>query len=178
MQVFLKLKSWQIFCLLFAAPFIGQFFIDPFSMVANGSNANDIFLIFGGISYITLIVILAWFWSLGTHLNQLVLEQLRPSSILFRIGVVYQALYVIAFILLFFTQINFPSLNWIPLLICPFHLLAMFFAPYSFYFISKNLVMAEKKCRGENRGTNRPVFCTVVFTYWSLVYSTKSQYAF
>ena len=147
MQFFLKLKSWQMFCILVALPFVGQFFVDPFSLAANGANVNEIFLIGGFIVYLSMIIVLIWLWVLGTQLNHFVSEEFRSSPKLFKVATIYPAFYAILFELLFFTQINNPSLNWIPLLICPFHLLALFSILYSFYFISKNLVLAEKDAK-------------------------------
>lgn len=163
MKFFLKLKSWQLFCVLVALPFVGQFFVDPFSLAANGADLNDILLMTGSVVYLSMIIVLVWFWVLGTQLNHFVAEEFRPSPGLFKVSVIYPAFYVILFWLLFFTQSNNPSLNWIPLLICPFHLLAMFSILYSFYFISKNLVLAEKRAKVKTEDFIGPFFALWFF---------------
>lgn len=163
MQFFLKLKSWQLFCLLVAVPFVGQFFVDPFSLAARGADLEDLLLVTGAVVYLSTIIVLVWFWALGTQLNQFVAQELRPSSGLFKVSIIFQAVYALLFVILLFSLTDNPSLSWIPLFLCPFHLLAMFSFLYSPYFISKNLVLAEKRAEVKTEDVIGPFFALCFF---------------
>lgn len=163
MQFFLKLRSWQLFCLLVALPFFGQFFVDPFSLAARGADFKELFLVTGLVVFLSTIIVLVWFWALGTQLNQLVAQELRPSSGLFKVSVIFPAVYALLFVFLFFSLTDNPSLSWIPLFLCPFHLLAMISSLYSPYFLSKNLVLAERRGEIKTEDFIGPFFAFCLF---------------
>ena len=144
MNLFIKMKSWQIFTLMFILPFILQ--ITLMSIFIGGGNVDPkiIFTIFPFIMLIFMALYLSWFWALGTKLNSYIKEEIRPKLNLFKFCIIYPALYMLLFIMLFVGISQEMKPNNFIFIILPLHLLAMFCMLYSLYFIAKNLIMAEK----------------------------------
>jgi len=96
-------------------------------------------LVFGAVIAVFMFCFFGWIWSLGLFLNSIVQSALRLKVGPFRFALIYPALYVFAFMAVFFQSAK-PVLFAI---IFPFHLLAMFCMFYLLYFASKSLVLAE-----------------------------------
>ncbi|MGO9402113.1 MAG: hypothetical protein ACLPVW_01435 [Terriglobales bacterium] len=136
---FLRTKHWQIFLLLFGMFCVAEFV--PFTG-ARALSAESL-RIAGLLSWAALglaqLSLALWLWSLGSFLTSIAPPTLRLSLGIFRFALIYTPVYLFAF------NVFFGDLR--PLLIAvifPLHLLAMFCLVYSFYFVSKSLVSAER----------------------------------
>jgi hypothetical protein len=90
----------------------------------------------GGLAQLSLA---AWLWSLGSFLTSIVRPTQRLSLGFFGFALVCAPVY------LFLFNVFFQNLTHLVLLfVFPLHLLAMFCLVYSFYFVSKSLVSAER----------------------------------
>ncbi|MCP4704273.1 MAG: hypothetical protein GY865_06665 [candidate division Zixibacteria bacterium] len=142
----LKIKAWRLFILLFGAPFL-SLFIGLVIGIAVGNPAiilpiNSIIMVF------SMVVFLGWLWSMGANINLKVSEEIRLKSVFFKYAILYCAIYAVLFSIFYLIILNLEnpgSLFSIFPFIIPFHLFAMYLMMYINYFVSKNLVMAEKK---------------------------------
>jgi len=88
-----------------------------------------------------------WIWSSGIFLNSVVPQFFKMKLIYFQIAVVVVPLYLPVFGIFFqsFTTIRNPKFILLMFaVIFPLHLFAFLCQIYSWYFVSKNLAMAEK----------------------------------
>jgi hypothetical protein len=143
LSIFLKIKSWQVFCLVFAIPYSIQLLLIYLLSGSTGTDTENIFSLLPVFSLGSMAISLVWFWALGTGLNNYVASELRLSSKFFRFGVIYSAVYAILFNAVFIEFSNNNTSDFIFYLIVPLHLFAMFCIFYGLYFIATNLVMAE-----------------------------------
>ncbi|MGH9795805.1 MAG: hypothetical protein ACRD5G_13620 [Candidatus Acidiferrales bacterium] len=137
---FLRAKHWQIFTLLIGLFVFGQ--IAGLSAMLGSTQApqepGNLGAAFVLVTALYIFSFLAWFWSLGTFLNSIVKPPLKLDLRMFRLAVIFPAVYIVPFVF-FFLNLR-PSLF---ALILPFHLFAMFCMFYNLYFVSKSLVQAE-----------------------------------
>jgi hypothetical protein len=159
MNIFLRMKHWQLFILLFGIPLTFQaigmvsiaFFKDPAMF----------FIIFPLILFLYMAGFFSWFYTLGTNLNRklpgAVQMNLKKFKILLFIPIVYIFLICIFLFGLFknlaemaasgstdfaaFSTLQ-PS-GTLVVLIVPLHFLSIFCIFYSLYFIAKSLKVAE-----------------------------------
>ncbi len=141
-RFFLQGKHWQIFIpvigVYLAGNIIGIFPMPfpsrPGSIIAKES------LAFGLLIGLSSLGLYFWFWTMGSFFTSILKPELRPRLSLFQVALIYLPLYIAFFITTFpdFT----PGIIGLILLL---HLIAMFFAVYTIYFVSKSLVMAEAK---------------------------------
>lgn len=139
MRIFLKMKSWQLFLLLFGAHFL---------MMAVGMVGGDprrMFTIMPIGMLVFMAVFMAWFWALGTNINRWVPEDIRPSPRRFRFGLIYASVYMLFFLVFFMRMSSGRVGGGLFALIFPLHIFAMVCMFYALYFVAKNLVMAERK---------------------------------
>jgi hypothetical protein len=88
-----------------------------------------------------------WIWSSGMFLNSLVPPPFKMKVIYFQVAVLFVPLYLPVFGVFFQTLTttrNAKVVLFMFAVIFPLHLFAMFCQIYSWYFVSKNLAMAEK----------------------------------
>jgi hypothetical protein len=133
---FLRAKHWQLFLVLVGLTSVAE----VAGIVASVRSPTDIrpgpavtILMTAG-----MLCFLGWFWALGSFLNSVVSPQLRPARGFFRFAVVYPALYVPLFLVVF--PFSNPSTFAI---ILPLHFLCMGCLLYAMYFVSKNLALVE-----------------------------------
>lgn len=140
-RLFLRAKHWQIFLLLFAIPTAAEIAamgsVPP--TVRSLKDLGEAGLLFGGMMVLYMFCFLAWFWSMGSFLSSIVKPALKLKMGFFRFALVYPALYIFAFLPVLLS----PEPAWLAAIV-PFHLFAMFCLFYSLYFVSRNLVLAEK----------------------------------
>lgn len=131
MKFMLKMKAWQVFTLVLCAPLLfmasewiglGPKWFDTFHWIT---------------TLVSAIILLGWFWALGSHINLWIPEDIRPSRLFFRFGLVFSLLF-----LAFFDPRSSWKDNYYALALMPAYFLGLF---YAFYFVAKNLVMAEQK---------------------------------
>lgn len=139
MHIFLKLKSWQLFLLLFGIPGIPHLLLNS---VLPGDNTN--FLLLSPFEIILIFLLLSWFWVLGMWLNQFVPEDLRSATNLFKFSIIFPVAITISLQALFILRPSNSSLPDFVLFIIPLYFLFIFCLLYDLNFISKNLVLAEK----------------------------------
>ena len=144
MDYFLKLRSWQLFLLLVGTWVATKFVPVPLAFSNNAVNV-DLFLVFSWKMGVTLPVVwlwLAWLWAMGVCINQRISAKIKPSAKLFKICVVFFAVYLPSFLLLFLPFMHgFHSLFS---LVFPAHLFFMFSFVYMMYFAAKNIAIFEK----------------------------------
>jgi hypothetical protein len=143
MKIFLKVKAWQLFILLVALP-VGIRYVlwtkqEAWDFVMRCEVEPLVALVYLGLLF-------GWFWVLGTQINMKVPIDIKPKVRLFKFSVIYSAIELELFISLYaYLSASYSVPGYIVYVVMPFHALAMFCLFYSLYFISKNLVMAERK---------------------------------
>lgn len=142
--MFLKMKAWQVFTIVALVPFVAQIILVSFVVAGNKPDPRAMLDIFPYLMVIFMSTFMAWFWSLGTGLNKLVSLEIRPSSKLFRVGIIYAGTYMLLFTVFMMSLLESANPGSLMILIVPFHFFAMICMFYGLYFIAKNLVMAEK----------------------------------
>lgn len=159
MKIFLRMKHWQLFSLLFGIPFIFQ--VIGTTSIAYFKNPTILFMAFPTIMFLYMAAFFSWFYTLGTNLNRklpdTVKMNLKKFKILLSIPIVYIILICIFLFGLFkslsemvasgspdpaaFSTVQ-PS--WILIaLVIPLHFFSIFCIFYSLYFIAKSLKLAE-----------------------------------
>jgi hypothetical protein len=152
------MKSWQTFSLVFGFPLAAQFFLMFFIVDSNNPDPQAIFKIMPIFTFVFMVIFLSWFWGLGTGLNKYVAEEIRPSPNLFKFGLIYSGVYIILFLVV---MMDFSNNNMIAesiAIIFPLHMLSMVCMFYGLYFISKNLVMAERNNKVKFSSFSREFF--------------------
>ncbi len=142
MQFFLKVKAWQLFLLICVLPFGLQFLL--VKVLASVSDPNAVFIVMPLFMMIFMVILLGWFLTLGVQINKVVPFNIRMTAGYFKFGIYYSLIYMF----LFFVEVIFTSTGGAGVtfsFILPFHLFATTCMFYGLYFVSKNLVMAEKK---------------------------------
>lgn len=138
-RVFLKARHWQLFVVLVGVVILGQLAVSSSLSAAPLSQADfqRTGELIGALTAVLTLLLIGWFWSLGSFLKSLSPPRERPSLRWFRFSLVYAAAYVLVFLAVLSRE-GAP-----PALIIPFHLLAMFCMIYNLHFVAKSLVLAE-----------------------------------
>lgn len=153
---FIHGKAWQLFVLMVGLPLIGQLVTMPIMMAAfmtsrNPEDMRKILASFGLVMCVLgaafMLLFLGWLYILGTELNKIVRKEIRLKKRFFDFSVIYPFFYFLVFMSLWIlaTSSTNPLLIGLMFLVMPFHLFAMFCMFYLLNFVSKNLVMAERK---------------------------------
>ncbi len=138
MNLFLKIKAWQLCCLMMLPIFIIMIWV-----IVNERTGKLIYipLLVQGLGIIFPIEIcLCWFWALGTNLNKKVPEEIRMKSKFFRFGIIYSVICFFCYAI--YGGLVFGKLLWIVLPLVCFAMVCML---YACYFISINFFIVEKK---------------------------------
>jgi hypothetical protein len=159
MKIFLRMKHWQLFLLLFGIPFIFQV-IGALSL-SYFKNPTLLFMAFPIILFLYMVAFFTWFYTLGTHLNRKLPDTVQMSLRRFKIFLSIPFLYFLLIcIFLFSLFINLSAMaasgtsdpmafsaarpSWLFfILVIPLHFFSMFCILYSLYFIAKSLKIAE-----------------------------------
>jgi hypothetical protein len=146
MKLFLKMKAWQLFVLLFGTQFLTM---AGSTVSVVGGSPRSMFAMMSGATLFFGAILMMWLWSVAIHTNRWVPRSIRPSPGRFRMALIYLSVYLAVFMALCIPVfIDKPSVSLFALIV-PFHIFAMLCMVYACYFAAKNLVMAEKK---ENPG--------------------------
>ena len=140
MKLFLDMKAWQLFALLFGSHFL-------MAVGIFGGEPGTMFTLVPIAMLVLVAVFMAWFWSLGTNINRKVPDNIRPDPWFFRFGIVYSSVYMLFFLAFFVLTASGSGGLGIFALNEGFHFLEMVCSFYSFYFVAKNLVMVERKAK-------------------------------
>jgi CBS domain containing-hemolysin-like protein len=138
---FLRAKHWQIF-LLFAIGYIAAA-AAVFLPLANARSSEDLLRVslpFSVVMVLFTFCLVAWLWSMGSFLNSIGQPALRLRPGFFRFALLYPAVYIVVFFVLFGTAK--PALIAV---IFPLHFFAMFCLFYDLYFVSKSLALIETR---------------------------------
>ncbi|NVJ58825.1 MAG: hypothetical protein HWE27_00465 [Gammaproteobacteria bacterium] len=147
MTIFLKLKSWQVFCILVLMPATLQIILMPKVEPGMPIPLNVFQTTFPILMIVFITCFMSWFWSIGTGINKLINVDIRPKVSKFELSIYYSVSYMFVVTLLIAFVLDLSQPTGYESLIIPFHLLAMFSVFYCVYFIAKNLAMAEKNER-------------------------------
>ena len=139
MKIFLKMKAWQLFALLFGTHFLTM----AIGIVGGNPMAMLITMPIGMLVFMA--VFMGWFWALGTNINRWVPEEIRPSPSRFCFGLIYASVYIIFFLAAFMFISADKASGVLFAIIFPLHIFAMVCMFYALYFVAKNLVMAEHR---------------------------------
>lgn len=139
-NLFVRAKHWQLFLLFVAVFVVGE--LPMLGYVASGpkspEDSAEAFVVVEIVTAVSALCYLLWLWSMGSFLNSLIPPTLRPRIHFFSFTVIFTSIYVLGFIALFQSVSPIAVAAIIPLL-----LLAAFCMFYSFYFVSKSLIIAE-----------------------------------
>jgi len=148
MTIFLRLKHWQLFLLLFGIPIIFQFVI--MGSVIFSNNPNTMLTAFPLMMFLIVAIFFGWFYALGTNLHKkLPIDtpmNLTKFKIFLFIPVVYMVLISLFMVVLVpALVVNGPQSFTSFAIIFPIHIFSMFCIFYCLYFISKALKTVESQ---------------------------------
>src|SRR5690242_3164866 len=155
MKIFLRLKHWQLFILLFGIPFLFQivfmtiFFATVFSSQDPAASfpvvASGMLRFIPVLAAFFLVLYISWYYSLGVHLHKQLPSTVSMNLTRFRIFLFIPAIYILSFCIFMFVMIsNFEMFNpFLFLIIFPLHLFSIFCIFYCLYFIAKTLKSIE-----------------------------------
>src|ERR1700686_1828474 len=137
---FLRAKHWKLFLLLAVIPMVAEM-VAMVSMPmtagsSKGPGGGD--FVFASITILYMFCFLIWFWSLSSFLNSIVKPELKLKTTFLRFALIYPAVYLPFFLVVFFDLR--PELFAVVL---PLHFFAMFCIFYCLRFVSKSLVLVE-----------------------------------
>lgn len=159
----LKAKHWQLFILIFGLPFLVYLFMvySIFSTISQLEVAEpDPSVIFGPLKYlmvfafISMIVYLAWYWSIGVGLHKKIPQNVKMPATAFKIFLIFPPVYVLIVFIFALSIINQVINNANPgdqlpfnpaliTLIIPFHFFSIFCVFYCIYFVAKTIKTVE-----------------------------------
>lgn len=150
---FLTAKHWQLFILMFAIPMVIEMvwiFSMIFHVVQNIQNGGEIESMFSFFYFFPVIMIIAmgsllwWFWSIGSGLQPMIPQELRPNIAFFKVTVLFPIIYFMLFFGIMFNAITGMRPDfYLIILIVPMHLFTMFCMFYNLYFVAKTYKTAE-----------------------------------
>ena len=134
MNVFLKIKHWQLFILLVGTMFLVQFItLESFK---SGEQPNIIPLM--GLTLFMMLIYMSWLWAIASACYEALPEHLAQSPKIMKIGIIYTVIYTVVISLLFHGN-DIHSFVLIP------HLLAMAAIFYALGFTAKQLIKLEQQ---------------------------------
>jgi hypothetical protein len=137
-RFFIRAKHWQVFVLILGLLGISDVIALWWKLPGDGG-WRATFLPLSLSTELCAILFAVWSGSLGTLLSSAISPDLRPGTKLFRIAVIFPAVY--------FPLFDIAALSLRPALflaIFPLHVFTTFCLFYVLYFVSKSLVLAEK----------------------------------
>jgi len=136
-NLFLRAKHWQIFLIFAATMLLAQIAMFNSMQLGTVLDFGKGLLAFWRVTWLSALCFNVWFWAMGSFLNAIVGQRLRPSLGLFRFALIYPLLYLPIF------MISFPQQPALLAIILPLHLIAMFCGFYLLNFVARNLSLAE-----------------------------------
>lgn len=134
MNVFLKMKHWQLFILLVGTMFFAQFI--TLSSIQSGKEPNIIPLM--GLTLLMMLIFMSWLWAIASACYEALPEHLAQSPKMMKIGIIYAVIYMVVISLLFQGN-DIHGFILIP------HLLAMAAIFYALGFTAKQLIKLEQQ---------------------------------
>lgn len=146
MKLFLKLKHWQVFLMMFAAPSLIQAI--AFESLISKKDPSEFLFNFSMTMIIFIIVLFGWLYSLAINLHKLLPENINMPLTKFKFLLFFPLLHLIGlilFVVMLISDISHGINPNIPFLTILFlsHLFALYGMLYCFYFIAKTLKSVE-----------------------------------
>ncbi|MHC9511989.1 hypothetical protein [Kangiella sp. M94] len=134
MNIFLKLKHWQLFILLFGVMILSQVMF--IGSIKPGEQPNMI--LFMGLSLFLMLIFMSWLWAIATACYEALPEHLAQSPKVMKVGIVYAVIYMTS------SSMTFEEMqpNGIMVIL---HLLAMVAIFYALGFTAKQLIKLEQQ---------------------------------
>ena len=146
MRAFLHLKAWQLFLILFGVPMVLQ--VGVLGALFTRKPAPWAVLGILLVAFLTLGLLLAWFYVLGTHLHRRLPVTAPMSLNRFRIAALLPVTYVFLLLALGASTFVGSAPDGVPggliALLVVFHLLSMASIFYCLYFTAKALKTVER----------------------------------
>jgi hypothetical protein len=136
-KIFLKIKAWQLFILVFL-PMLAPMFLSPMS-----SNHE---VAFGVTTFIWMLVLVGWMYSVGAEANQRLPETLRKNMAIYRLGYGVTIFYCLLLLFVGFppTEQSVDGQVTMPAWFVPLHLASMFGMFYGLWFTAKQFMTHQK----------------------------------
>jgi hypothetical protein len=131
MQIFLRLKHWQLF---------GLFFIWQIVSIIASITEQTLMAFITGLLFD--VIFFGWLYTLGANLNKRLPNKIKMNLILFKWFIVILIIYVV-FYGMFISNFWLNKCTYSIASILPFQFLAMFCMLYCFYFVAKSLKTVE-----------------------------------
>ena len=146
MQAFLHLKAWQLFLLLFGVPVVLQVGVMSALFIGQSVSWAGVGILF--VAFLTLVLLLAWFYALGIHLHRRLPATAPMSLTRFRIAAVLPVAYVCLLLAYGWNAFRGGGPDGVNggliALFVLFHLSSMAGLFYCLYFTAKALKTVEK----------------------------------
>ncbi|MDR2206915.1 MAG: hypothetical protein LBE36_12260 [Flavobacteriaceae bacterium] len=140
MNIFLKLKHWQLFVLQTVIPIVLEIIVIVIMAVSNNFSLMRVFFPF--IMILFMGTFFGWFYAMGKNLNKKLPDTVKMSLAKFQWFLIIPIVYMI-FLVVFMPAIN-KSPNPIAFIyIIPAHLFSMFCIFYCLYFVAKSFKAVE-----------------------------------
>lgn len=146
MNLFLKLKHWQLFILLFGVPIIFQ--IITVGSAISGNNPTAMLYLFPVMMILIVTFYFGWFYTLGTNLYKKIPQARMMNLVRFKTFMFIPVVYILVICVFMIVMMSNSETNRdlnpiIFLIVFPLHLFSMFCIFYSLYFNAKALKIAE-----------------------------------
>ena len=150
MNIFLRLKHWQLFGLLIGIPFVFQ--IVGMMAIIVSQDPTMMFTVFPLIMILFMGVFFGWFYTLGINLNKKLPDTVKMNLTTFKwflfIPIAYITFFSIFMSGIFINLFEGGEPNPIAIassfaIIFPLHLFSMFCIFYCLYFVAKSLKAVE-----------------------------------
>lgn len=139
MKFLLRIKHWQLFCLLLIPTLVMQFTLI-------GSGFNSAFLpVFALVMIANLVLFFGWIYTLGVNLHPKLPATVRMNLNRFKLFLFVPVIYISLFLLFLMSGSSFGDgiAGLAIALIIPLHFFSMFCIFYSLYFVAKTLKAVE-----------------------------------
>lgn len=155
MSIFLRMKHWQLFCLLLVLPFVSivTFILYVSTLLMSGREEAlqiEVFIPIVVLMFANYLCYYAWLWTLGSFSISRLPDTIKKSRTLFTAAIIYPLCYIPTFFWIMFSSVVNSSKDVFQhyfLIIFAFHILAIFCNFYIFYFIAKMFKQAELQRR-------------------------------
>lgn len=146
MNIFLRMKHWQLFLLMVGIPIIIEFI--GLGIMFTTRDPKSMFFVFPLIMFFSIIINLGWFNALGINLTKKLPETVKMKLNKFKWFLYFPMIYMLILSVFILGILNGLSFGLIPtplllLLILPIHLFSMFCLFYCLYYIAKTFKAVE-----------------------------------
>lgn len=146
MEVFLRLKHWHLFLIMFAVPFVLQIILGVITLVTN--DPMIVLQVMPFVMFLFFAGYFGWLWAIGQEFQKMLPGDLKFSLAPFKFFLLFPVVYVLfLFVALDFFVVNMDNVQPPPLslffTIIPLHLFTMFCIFYCIYFAARTFKATE-----------------------------------